>query len=95
MLMVTYGLCQKSFWICVKVLKLGAQGHQLQSNVGCNPEVQHKPPDVAQPQKTSFHDVLHAAPEPYSAIPKSHKKEEEAFGPDNDNKNYHPETKIK
>ena len=37
-------------------------------------------------QKTSFHDVLHAAPEPYSAIPKSHKEEEEAFGPDNDNK---------
>ena len=68
---------KKSFWIGVKMLKLGAQGHQLQNMqiaiLRCRTNLHMWP----SPKRQSFHDILHAAPEPYSEIPKSHKEEEE------------------
>ena len=71
-------------------VEAGAQGHQLKTMqiaiLVCSTNLQMRP----SPKRQGFHDVLHAAPEPYSEIPKSHKKEEEeeAFGHDSDNKDY-------
>ena len=97
MLMVIYGLCKDLLrldWcedIEAWVLKDISFKTMQVAILMCSTNLQM----WASPKRQSFQDVLQAAPEPYSAIPKSHKEEggRGSLWPDNDNKEFVPKIK--